>query len=300
MEKQPADRPSSPAAFASARAALRDGRIDEAVALAEDALRAAVGPGETAGALAVIGEAALRRDRPREALPHLDESFRLAPRAYTAGLIVKALYRTGSWEDGIARLRSFLRSFPGDPYLRRQEALYHLEKGGVPRAIEVLEGILRDDPGFALARDLLVEARTRSAAPEEKVRMLEDLFRVESKRNDPALRYRQGRNRLEAGDLAGACREFEAAAALEPGNAFYRRHLAFALKKAGNLAEAIRLLRELFIADPSDRFVRSALQGACKDAGNRETFREAVREALRLHPEAKPLLGILRKAEREA
>lgn len=281
-----------------ARRALREGRLDEARTLAEAGVEEASGsrPYVTASALAILGEVALRRERADDAVEYLEESLRLAERSYTAALLVRALFRRGDWDEGITRCRGFLRSFPQDIYLRTQEVYHCFHEEDYAKAEDLLEKILEDFPDSRMAKSLLIEARTRSASPTERVQELEDLFRIESRRNDPQLRYLQGRNRLEAGDAEGACREYAAAVELEPENGFYRRHLAFALKRAGRLPEAVSALRELFLEDPADRYVRSAFQAVCKASGNQTTLIESIQEALRLHPDMKFLFGILHKA----
>ena len=286
----------------AARLALRAGKLEEAVALAELALEGARSGGglparRTATALAVLGEAALRRERPREALPHLEESHHLVPRAFTASLIVRSLYRAGEWEEGVARCRGFLGAHQGDLFLRQLLVRYHFHQEDHAAAEEVLREILADHPDCAQAQALLIDARTRAAPPAERVKELEGLFRVESRRRDPQLRYQQGRNRLQAGDAAGACREFAEAVALEPENRFYQSQLAFALKRAGRNAEAQRALRELFLEDPGDVYVRNALQSVCRTIGDAEGLRSAVREAIRLHPDKRFLYGLLKKAQ---
>ena len=295
MTEQP---PDAENIAAQARRALREGRLDEARALAEASMAEASDTKrwEAASALAVLGEVALRRERASEALELLEDSFRQAPRPYTATLLVRALYRRGEWDEGIARCRGFLRSFPGDIYLRMQEVYYCFHEEDFARAEELLEKIVEDSPESRVAKSLLIEARTRSSPPAERVQELEDLFRIESRRKDPQLRYLQGRNRMQAGDPEGACEEFAAAVALDPESGFYRRHLAFALKRADRFPEAVRALRELFLEDPTDRYVRGAFQAACNASGNRNILTDTVREALRLHPDMKFLHGVLKKA----
>jgi len=294
----PAGDASGPPPLIRARHALREGRLEEAEALGEEVLAAGgdAGPHILAAALSILGEVALRRERPRDALVHLEESCRLAQRPFTGSLIVRSLYRLGEWEEGVARCRGFLRAFPGDSYLRFYEARYHLNRREFSRAEEILGEILAGHPDFEPARGLLLEAKTRAVPPDTRVRELEGLFKIESRRNDPRLRYIQGRNRMEAGDAAGACKEFEAAVTLEPENRFYRCQHAFALKRAGLLSDAIRALRDLFIEEPGDRYVRSSFQSACRATGNMEAWRESIREALRLHPSKRFLWGLLKKA----
>jgi tetratricopeptide (TPR) repeat protein len=286
----------------AARLALRAGKLEEAVALAELALEGGksgdgLAPGRTAAALAVLGEAALRRERPREALPHLEESHHLLPRSFTASLIVRSLYRAGEWEEGVARCRGFLGAYPGDLYLRQLVARYHFHQEDYPAAEEALREILAEHPDCAPAQALLIDARTRAAPPADRVKELEALFRVESRRKDPQLRYQQGRNRLQAGDAEGACREFAEAVALEPENRFYRCQLAFALKRAGRNLEALRALRELFLEDPGHVYVRSALQSVCRASGDLEALRGILREAIQRHPQQRFLYGLLKKAQ---
>ena len=298
------------------RRALREGRLDEARTLAEAALEtlgsrgsASSGSsgssvssglrrsaGDEASLLAILGEVELRKGGTAEALAHIEASLALAPRPFTASLAVRALFRSGRWDEGVARCRGFLRSNPDNPYLGVQEAQYHIHAGEFERACEILESVLARSPDLAMARELLIQAKMGEASPQERVRELEDLFRVESRRNDPQLRYLQGKNRLEGGDLEGACEEFAAAAELAPENKFYRRQLAFTLRKAGLLDRAVPALRDLFVDDPADVYVRGAFQSACKSAGQAALFAEAVREALRLHPDKAFLHGILRKA----
>lgn len=282
-----------------ARRALRDGRLDEARRLAEAALEATDGSRarEVGVILSLLGEVDLRRGRWRDALERLEEAYRLAPHPWAAALIIRALFRGGDWEGGVTRCRGFLRTYPESVFLRTLEARYLLHSGEVDAATGRLEEIVRDEPDNAYAKSLLVEARTGEAPPEERVRELEGLFRIESRRNDPQLRYTQARNRIAAGDLEGACEELAAAVALAPSNKFFRSQLAFTLKKAGRVDEALPLLRELFLEDPSDRYVRSSFQSACRVAGRMSTLRETVRVALERHPEKKFLHGMLRKGK---
>lgn len=271
-----------------AEIARREGRRNDAAALAEEVLEE-FGPDPLA--LTVLGQVALQDQRPAEALDRLNEAYRINPGAYLAGLVIDALAGSKKTDEAAAFIADALGRFPADAWLLGRAARFYRYAGRIEDARRTLDALLAREPGNEWARRMQLELKSADRPAEA----LQSLLAVGERRFDPQLRGIYAKRLKSDGDMAGAAREFEEAARLDPGNDYWRRQAGFAYAKAGADDKAVQFLRPLFVADPSDRYVRNALFAAMKRASGAEEIVKAIDEALARHPDQMFLHGLRRK-----
>jgi tetratricopeptide (TPR) repeat protein len=266
----------------------REGRADDAAAIAREVL-GAYGPDPVAAG--VLGKIQLEAGRPAEALPFLEDAYRLRPGAYAAEAVVDALVALKRHDAAQRVLTDALNRFPGIPRLLRRAVRLHEQAGRTGEAIEVLGELLRADPGNAWARRKEIELKSADRPAEDVGRLLG----IGSRGRDPNLRGLHAKKLRDAGDFAGAGREYAEAAKLAPENDYWRKQAGFAFARARLDEEAVRFLRPLFLTGPDDVYVRNALFAALKRRGGGEAVAAVIDEALAQHPDKGFLHGLQRK-----
>jgi|GEM_PF-4498414 len=291
--------PEEPAVL-GAHAALLWAAGDRAAAAAQ--ARAAVegDPGE-AGALTVLGQAALHTHRAREAERHLAAAYRVAPSTRRAALWARALREAGDLDEAarvVAGERGRTAQAGRSVLLSREEALVAEARGDVARASELWTGLL-DDPGEgAFARGRLLRLRTRDLPAAEAARALAEAARARATSDPRAgaeILLAAADRQREGGDLEGAAQAYRTFLADRPGDPYALRQLAFVLRRQGHADQARPLLETLLATDPTDTFVRSALTADYLAAGEAEAGIAFVRGLVAEHPQAKVLYGMLRR-----
>jgi tetratricopeptide (TPR) repeat protein len=279
-----------------ARAYLRQGRVDAALTVAEDAVRRAPASGV---ALVALGQS-------RKAAHDLEGALEAFTRAraaddtpFVSTQLGRVLLALGRADAALEAARTALRRHGRELGLLELEgdALQRLDRR--EEAIASYEAARALKPADPMAERRLLEARLHELPAEEAIGEVTRLLEVPSYAERGWLHAVHGRLLHEAGRHAEAAAAFRRALAADPDDAFVRRLLGFAAWKAGEADAAIQALRPLFLADPGDRYVRATLLAAYARAGRAADATAAVEEALRAHPEAKGLYGELKRLRRQ-
>ncbi len=283
-----AEGPNAPCLALNAEIARREGRTQDAAALAQEVLNDF---GPNAVAAGVLGRLALEEGKPKDALPHLQDAYRLRPSSYGAESVVDALENLGRTDEADRVLTDAMEHFPHDVRLLKGAVRFHNRCGRTTEALRLVRKLLEIDPGNQWASRMQIELKSADRSPED----VGNLLTIGSRGRDPNLRGLYAKKLRAAGDFAGAAREYAEAAKLAPDNDHWRRQAGFAYAKARQDDEAIQYLRPLFLAKPQDRYVRASLLAALKRRGGNPEVVLVIDEALAQHPEKMFLHGLRKK-----
>ena len=109
------------------------------VSLAREVLEA-FGPDSVAAG--VLGRIALDAGKAAEALPYLEDAFRLRPSAFGADQVIDALTQLKQTEQADRFLTDALSTFPQDRRLLRRAVRFYETSGRRDEALDVLEKLL--------------------------------------------------------------------------------------------------------------------------------------------------------------
>jgi tetratricopeptide (TPR) repeat protein len=278
-----------------ARAYLRQGRVDAALTVAQDAVRRA--PASSL-ALVALGQARKAAHDHEGALEAFSRARAADDTPFVGTQLGRAFLALGRAEEALDAARTAIRRHGRDvPLLELEgDALERLGRHDEAVAAYTSARELRpDDP---LAEKRLLEARLRELPVAEAEGEVARLLQVPSYAARGWLHAVHGRLLHEAGRHAEATAAFGRALAADPDDGFARRAFGFAAWKAGDAEAAIGALRPLFLADPGDLYVRRTLLAAYARAARLPEATATVEEALRAHPEAKVLYGELKRLRR--
>ena len=275
-----------------ARAYLRLGRVDAALAVAEEGVRRAPTSGVV---LVALGQARKAAHDLEGAVEAFTRARAAEDNAFVSTQVGRALLALGRAEEALEAARTALRRHGRDLQLLQMEGDALQRLGRREEAIASYEAARALEPADPMAERRLLEARLRELPAEEAITEVARLLEVPSYAERGWLHAVHGRLLHEAGHHAEAAAAFRRALAADPDDAFVRRLLGFAAWKAGEADAAIQALRPLFLADPSDRYVRATLLAAYGHVGRADEATATVEEALHAHPEAKALYGELRR-----
>jgi len=153
------------------RLAFREGRLEEALAQFEEALRA--NPGDTY-ALNNAGQALVRVGRAEEAVPLLERAARGAPGSWEVRFnLARALGEAGRWTDAVAEYRRAAELWPDGAPIAYNLARALEKSGDVPAAVEQYRraiALMPDEAPFHLSLALVCE---RAGRKEEAARAYE-------------------------------------------------------------------------------------------------------------------------------
>jgi tetratricopeptide (TPR) repeat protein len=169
-----------------------------------------------------LGHAARKAGRATEALAHyraaLDEDPGSAEANSVYGLMLLQLGRAGEAE---APLRRAVEIAPQHAAIRLNLARWLEEAKRVDEAIEVVAGIVADEPQLHLAHERLGELKARQRRFSEAARHFADAGALQPR--DPSILFKQARATFDDGRVDEAERILAEAAALAPGNAAVHR-----------------------------------------------------------------------------
>lgn len=254
---QTPDDPSSHRQLAGAL--LRLGRVDEAIAEYETAVR--LDPG-SAGLRLALGDALTRREGPSEAaIARLREATEIDPGLSLAHLhLGEVLLRAGRPGDAVEPLRRAESLDPQSRFAHLGLARALARTGDIDGARAELAGLLEVNPGDGVAARELARLLASAGRTEEARSVLDAGLAVAS---EPAerekLRLLRADLRLAGDDLAGAVVDYRDALAVLPEEPTAWFNLGTALARLGRFDEAAAALVEAARREPADAAVAEAL-----------------------------------------
>jgi tetratricopeptide (TPR) repeat protein len=222
------------------------------------------------------------------------------PHRYYYSRLVQALNRLGDPEQASQTGRQGLERFPDDPWLLRGLAAAEAKLGHRDEAMELYEKVLELDPKDRFTYKELMRLRTSDTSAEKAASALKGLMRSGDRAKNPHLKTLAADRLRKAGKDEEAAVEYEAALALEPGNAYALAQLGFCYRRLGRTDEAIETLGQAFVADPNNVILRKTLESMSRSANRLEELAALIEEAIRRHPETKMLYGMRKRVLRGA
>lgn len=206
--------PTSPGYCFNLGAALhRQGKLDEAIACYEDALR--LDPVHVRAHIN-LGNALLQRDRVQEAIVHLQAALRIEPLdAAAQNNLGAALLRAGQFVRAEEAFRAALRLEPGYTDARANLGAVLVEQGQMDTAIDEFRQATSSSPDSVQPHFNLARLYERRGDRARAVEQLRELVRLAPE--DPAYRYRLGAQLAALGRLDEAAACMEQALARKPG-----------------------------------------------------------------------------------
>ena len=197
-------------------------------------------------------------------------------------------------------LEGGLAELPQSTELLHARGMYFLESGEVPPAIADLERAQElttgKDPDIAadLAYAYVFVGRIDEA----------ELLAAAARRAAPrsfAAAYAHGEALIRKDRAKDALEAYQAALAIEPGNALAKRRVALALSKQGEDAKALAIYVELIKSgEDQDPGLHAASAGALIKLGRADEAVKAMRAAVQLAPKERKYLELLLRAEEAA
>ena len=228
-------------------AALRnEGRLDEAIANFESALRAKP---HFADAQDNLGEALSAQGRVDVAIPHLLEAERLEPQSPEVRInLGSALNKAGRAKEAETEYRAALQLRPEDADAHAGLGLALMAQGRPQEALPQLMEAIRINPADADAHYNLGNAYGALERIDEAIAQFTEAVRL--KPSDAGAHYNLGIALVSADRMPDAVNQFAAAVKLTPDYIGARFNLASALAATGRLDEAIVEFTEVLRLQP--------------------------------------------------
>jgi len=180
-----------------------------------------------------LGHAARKAGRSEEALAHyraaLDEDPGSAEAHSVYGLMLLQLGRAGEAE---APLRRAVEIAPTHAALRMNLARWLEEQQRLDEAVEIVRGIVADEPSQHWAHERLGELKARQRRFGEAATHFEEACRLQP--NDPSLLFKRARATFDDGRIDAAARFVDEAMPLAPHNSSFHRLRADILESRGD------------------------------------------------------------------
>ena len=242
---------------------LQQGRLDEAIAHSEQALR--IKP-DDATVQNILGVALVRMGRAHptqsnrlpEAIAHFEQALRINPNYDEAHYnLAVALSQQGRTQEAIAHYEQALRINPGlmEPHYKLGNTL--LQEGKVQEAIDHYEQALRINPDYLEARFNLAVALEQAGRPQDAIAQYEQTLRLKPD-------YVEAHNNLgnvleQLGQNQEAIAHFQQAVRLKPDFAEAWYNLGAAFELAGRASEAIQYYQQAARINPNFSKAQDAL-----------------------------------------
>lgn len=170
-----------------------------------------------------------------------------------------------------------------DPFLSLLERAGDEMQAGRPAAAEPLyREVLAKSPGHAVAMHFLGIALVQTGRATEGLELLARSLGPLA--GQPRFHYNHAAMLAQAGDLAGAERELEAALAAEPRNPGTLEFLGVVRRRRGRTREAVDAFRAAMAAAPHSAQLANNLGSALSDAGDAAGAVASFRRAVALEP----------------
>lgn len=172
---------------------------------------------------------------------------------------------------------------PPDPFLPLLErAAAHMQTGRPDAAETLYRQVLAQAPEHGMALHFLGMALVQTGRAAEGLPLM--ARSIGALQGQARFRYNFAAMLAQAGDLAGAERELEAAAAAEPRNPGVLEFLGVVRRQRGRVREAVDALRAAAAAAPRNAQIANNLGTALGDAGDVRGAVECFRRAAALDP----------------
>lgn len=250
-------------------------------------------------ALALTGELMASQGRYQESLPYFEQAIGLRESSYLYSQFVRALNQAGQEEKALNVVNTALEAYPLDAYLLEEKGKILRKLKKFSEAAEVYEKVLKADPDDSFAYKEYIRIKTSGKKNAELIQELKAILKVPSRAGNPHLHTLLGDTYKAERKYEEAALAYQQALKLTPDNNYVLGHLGFCYSKLQKYAEAQDALRIPFIHDPMNEYLRSAIISAYRHTGNIPGLMEVLEEALQKHPKAYPLIGILKKIQKE-
>lgn len=182
------------------------------------------------------------------------------------------------------KAKPYLESFQkaqGNTAASKLLAQIYLAEPNVPRAIEVLEGYLKSQPGDAQAMTLLAGAHMSQGRHAKATAVMQEALRA---RDTPSVRTALGLSLMGGGQGDNALVQLEAAFAKDPAQTQAGTALVGLYLRGGQTAKAVAVAERLVQRQPANPGLFNLLGMARGQAGNVQGARDAYAQALQLDP----------------
>jgi putative PEP-CTERM system TPR-repeat lipoprotein len=228
-----------PARAARIELAMRQGRIDEALAgartLQKDSPKSAVG-------YAIEGDILLSQGKAAQALPAYEKAQQIAQTPQMTVKLAEVMKHAGRASLVQPLLAGWQKQHPDEPIVAMYTAEAHLADKQYKPAIAILEAVLKRTPDNPVALNNLAWAYQQTKDP-RALATAEQAMKVTA--DSPAVIDTLGWLLVEQGNTARGVPLLQKAVALAPDAAEIRYHLAVGLNQAGDKAGARKELDKL-------------------------------------------------------
>lgn len=245
--------------------------------------RAAAVTSDNQRAHASLGIEFSRAGRLEEAAAQFERALRIVPGAADLhNYLAETREKQGRLDEALDGYETAVRLKPDYDRARRNLAALLERQGRAADAVAVWEGTVKLVPGSAAARNGLGTALAAAGRLDEAVRELREAVRLDpgyarARVNLGVALERQGR-------VAAAADEYAAATYLQPDYAIAHHNLGVALARLGRLGEAIQAAATALRLEPSNADWHADLGLMYLSSGNAEAAVPYLERALALNP----------------
>jgi putative PEP-CTERM system TPR-repeat lipoprotein len=228
-----------PARAAQIELAMRQGRVDEALA---DARKLQKDSPASAAGYVIEGDILLSQGKAAPALPAYEKAQQIAKTPQMTVKLAEVMKRAGRANAVQPLLAGWLKQHPDEPVVALYAAETHMSGKQYKPAIALLEGVLKRSPSNPVALNNLAWSYQQVNDP-RALATAEQALKVTA--DSPAVMDTLGWMLVEQGNTGRGVPLLQKAVALAPDATEIRYHLAVGLNKAGDKAGARKELDKL-------------------------------------------------------
>jgi tetratricopeptide (TPR) repeat protein len=267
--------------FSLGNALIQKGRVDEAIAHYQNALRILPGYAQVHNNL---GNALLQEGKVDEAISHfqraLENKANYAEARYNLG---NAFLQKGKVDEAISHLQKALQIRPGFAEAHFNLGNAFLKKGKVDEAISHLQKALQIRPGFAEAHFNLGNAFLKKGRVDDAIS--EYQINLQIKPDNADAHVNLGTALLQKGKADDAILHFQKALETKPGLAAAHFNLGNALLKKGRVDEGIAHYQKALEIEADNAEAHYNLGTALLQKGKTDEAMVHYQSALRINPD---------------